>query len=91
MANWIKIIEIRIGSTNEVDFNTGKRLNNEYLFFKEFCVLHRDPIPNIEHYNRESTPKELQKYWERHDALKASKISKIRDIMQKFNIKKSDL
>lgn len=91
MSNWVKIIEIRSDPIKEVDSFTGKALEKEYLFFKEFCLLHRNPQPTIEYFNRNSTPENLKKHWENYDLKKIARIRRIREMMKKYGIKKSEI
>lgn len=91
MSNWIKTIEVRTSPVSEKDSTTGGKLDKEYLFVSELCVLHKNPTPNVEYFNRESTPKNLMRHWDKWDEYKKGRISRIKEIMAKCNIKKSDL
>lgn len=71
--------------------NGFKKMEDKYLYFKEFCVLHRNPIPTVEFYNRKSTPKNLLRVWEKHDERKKSAINRIKELMNKYNIKKTEI
>lgn len=88
---WQRIIEIRTTPCSERDSCTDKKLDKEYIFFKEWNTLHRNPEPSYEYYNRESTPEILKKHWIAFDQKKADQIERIRKIMEKFNIKKGDI